>query len=1584
MSLGYKLLVQSVEGIEWKPGPLHRKRPNLYIAIYQDGAEVQRTHTIKRELAPEWEYLSKIEADLPSSTISLMLFHDSSVPLVEDECLGAVDTDIATLSDVCGSVGEEKVARLELKGVGGKLKGRPTGTISVRLIRDTEAAVLAVEKAQRDVENMALGAKTSAIMQAGGVVAQSASTVNDFESVLGVLTSRLEIIVGIGDEIAAIHPYANIAWKVLTSVYRAAKTQKDTDEKLVKLVETMVDVYSFVGDVASLPQKIQRLEDKALAIVQQTVECALFIQEYTAHGFCDRAVTNIWNHPERKIDELSAAFLNLKESFNGHLKMESFFVSTKILDSVERLDQSDTLKKLNPVNMSASSRGSCLPGTRHKLLDNVTEWVTVPSESGNVLWLSGVAGSGKSTISTTVSESFRAVDRLGAFLFFDRNDSARSHPGAVISTLAYKLALSNPHIASAVAEVIRRDPAVVDAPIRTQFKMLLLDPLYSAVQHIQGPVLIILDALDECGDPRSRAVLLSLFATEFPKLPHLFRILITSRRNPDIADKFRSRFLEMEMDMGATSTNDVELYFRHEMAQIRQNRRLAQTWPEERDIRALVKLSGGLFIWASTAVTFMDAFRPDGRLKILLAQDSTEGFNLNDLYAVALRNSGPWDTDKNFAQEARAVLACVVLGQVPMTDTTIDMILYSGKETSGDVLDYLGCVIQWSRSKEARILHASFADYLTDPNCSGGRPWSIDPTTDHHLLALGCLQILDSELRFNICDLEDSHRRNADMVGISDRVASMITPQLTYSSCFWFNHVQAIPFDKTILQAIDRLLHHKFLYWLETLSLLEQMSIAMVGLQVAANYAKDGRDKDLKDFLADAIKFVAAFGPVITQSAPHIYLSALPFAPRSSKMANKFGAFFPRTLIFQSSLEDKWPSIQNILQHDNEVNSVNFSPDGTRIASGLPDGMVRVWDAHMGTLVVGPLMGHTNSVNSINFSPNGMQIVSGSSDNTVRVWDAHMGTLVAGPFEGHTETVYSVHFSSNGKEIASGSRDSTVRVWDAHTGAPIAGPFEGHTNSVNSVNFSPNGMQIVSGSSDNTVRVWDAHMGTLVAGPFEGHTSTVFSVQFSPDGTRIASGSSDRTVCVWNAHMGTLIAGPFEGHTGTVFSVQFSPDGTQIVSGSSDRTVCVWDAHMGTLIAGPFEGHTNAVRSVHFSPDGRRIASASDDNTVRIWDAHIGAPIAANGTFEGHTANIYSVCFSPDGGWIASGSRDNTVHVWDAHTGALVAGPFEGHSDGVTSVQFSPDGTRIASGVGDGEVCIWDAQTGGLIAGPFTEGRSNGVTSVHFSPNGTQIVSGSWDKTVRIWDAHTGMLVAESFESHTDYISSINFSPDGLRIVSGSDDKTVRVWDAHTGVLVAGPFEGHIQGVTSVQFSPDGGRIASGSWDNMVRIWDAHTGALVTGPFDDHTDGVASVQFSPNGTQIASCGYDNTVRVCDAQTGALIAGPFEGHTAGVNSISFSPDGRRIVSGSEDNMIRVWEMKSSANDPHGDYRLHDGWVLNSADEFIFWVPPWLRNGLYLPQNSLVIGTPGTTKLDLSQFVHGIEWQNCIDHKFRDAK
>ena len=149
----------------------------------------------------------------------------------------------------------------------------------------------------------------------------------------------------------------------------------------------------------------------------------------------------------------------------------------------------------------------------------------------------------------------------------------------------------------------------------------------------------------------------------------------------------------------------------------------------------------------------------------------------------------------------------------------------------------------------------------------------------------------------------------------------------------------------------------------------------------------------------------------------------------------------------------------------------SFSPTGTtgtKIVSGF-DKYVVVTDFEQGTELM-RLQGHEGEVNSVSFSPDGSKIVSGSNDKTVRVWDSQTGAQLKN-LTGHTGEVNSVVFSPDGSHIVSGSSDKTVRVWDTQTGGLLT-TLGGHSKGVLSVSFSPNGTHIVSGSYDNTVRVW--------------------------------------------------------------------------------------------------------------------------------------------------------------------------------------------------------------------------------------------------------------------------------------------------------------------------------------------------------------------------------------------------------------------------------------------------------------------------------------------------------------------------------
>jgi WD40 repeat protein len=298
--------------------------------------------------------------------------------------------------------------------------------------------------------------------------------------------------------------------------------------------------------------------------------------------------------------------------------------------------------------------------------------------------------------------------------------------------------------------------------------------------------------------------------------------------------------------------------------------------------------------------------------------------------------------------------------------------------------------------------------------------------------------------------------------------------------------------------------------------------------------------------------------------------------------------------------------------HASLVFCVAFSPDGRRIVSGSADNIARVWDAHTGNPVTGPLVGHSDQVMAVTFSPHGTMVVSASRDATIWMWDAETGDKIR-CLRGHNGWVWCVAFSPDNTRIASGSSDQTIRIWDSSTGNTIAEPFTGHTEAVRSVSFSPHGNRVISGSFDKTIRVWDVQEGKLVLGPLEGHATRVSFVAFSLNRMWLVSASGDRKICVWNAGTGKLVSGPSErlpkypGYPVRLKSIDgrgitISPDGAWVVTHSQlepAKGVQVWNSETGVL-EGVFNGHTDTIYAVALSPDGRRIISCSDDKTIRV------------------------------------------------------------------------------------------------------------------------------------------------------------------------------------------------------------------------------------------------------------------------------------------------------------------------------------------------------------------------------------------------
>jgi len=135
----------------------------------------------------------------------------------------------------------------------------------------------------------------------------------------------------------------------------------------------------------------------------------------------------------------------------------------------------------------------------------------------------------------------------------------------------------------------------------------------------------------------------------------------------------------------------------------------------------------------------------------------------------------------------------------------------------------------------------------------------------------------------------------------------------------------------------------------------------------------------------------------------------------------------------------------------------------------------------------------------VQFSPDGSKLASASSDSNVIVWDASTGTPLH-TLKGHSGWVNAVQFSPDGSKLASASKDSNVIVWDASTGTPLH-TLEGHSREVNAVQFSPNGSKLASASRNNNVVVWD--LNTTLPIQTIDVKEYVTNPAFSPDGLNL-------------------------------------------------------------------------------------------------------------------------------------------------------------------------------------------------------------------------------------------------------------------------------------------------------------------------------------------------------------------------------------------------------------------------------------------------------------------------------------------------
>ncbi|KAG8781828.1 hypothetical protein FRC12_021476 [Ceratobasidium sp. 428] len=1258
-------------------------------------------------------------------------------------------------------------------------------------------------------------------------------------------------------------------------------------------------------------------------------------------------------------------------------------------------------------------RHGCTPNTRVAVLQRLRDWAYY-DDNRKICWLSGMAGTGKTTIAYSLCKELDSTGKLAGSFFCSRRLPACQDASCILPSISHQLSLLSRPFQYEVFKALGQRPGVLNLGFFEQLETLIAGPLRRVKHTFPGDLVVIIDALDECEDTGSVNLMLdALLAHEF-NLP--VRFFLTSRWSPYITGHERGELPEWELRLhdtnDSTSQQDIKKHLLAELGHLNQS---------DTNIDNLVQQSGGLFLYADIlADNIRNGNLSVGSERLKQFLDTCGSLEIDTWYNTILKSllddGALWNTRKS---EMVLALRTVIYADKQSTlDDLADLLRISSADLVQHVLRPLWFMLQVSDEGVVTPLHESTSSYILDRRYSD----DLSRDTQHYTtqLALSCFDLIKQKHpSYNVCDLESSYLPDEEVSDIKRRVHYSISSDLIHVCRRWGEYLAVAEYSNDLFQALQKFLSTRLLMWMEILNLkrcvldgveqLRRVYIWLGGIQ---------GPNAIRLLVHDALNFVTEFSksPLLGRT-PHIYLSMLPFWPEYRPVSTNY---MPRmqglVKVEGSAMKLQQRPIQADIEATREVYFVAYSPSGLYIAACTGQ-LIQILNACTGKPVGRPIKGNTYGANSVAYSPDGAHIVSRYEKNAVRIWDVRTGEPVGQPFEGHRGFIYSVAYSPDGAYIASGSGDNTIRIWDARTGELIGEPLKGHTSWVRAVSFSPVGMNLASGSDDNTIRIWNISAGqpSSTNQTLEGHTDHILAISYSPDGARIISGSADMSIRIWDVQTGQLLGSPLAGHTGIVKSVICSPNGAYIVSGSGDKSVRVWNAQTGEQIGPPLEGHSDRVESVAYSPDGAHIVSGCINGTILIWDAPTRQPLGDQ-RLDGHIDSITSVTYSPDGAQIASGSKDNTILIWDSQTRQLACRPLEGHTSKISSIAYSPNSAYVVSGSLDRTIRVWDAYTGQPVGQPL-EGHTDAVNSVEYSPNGKHIVSGSSDCTVRIWDAHTGHLVFQPLAGHASMVNSVAYSPGGVHIASGSADNTIRIWEASNGHLVGQPLVGHTSSIASVAYSPDGGYISSGSHDKAIRIWDAHTGQPIGQPLISHRDWIRSIVYSPDGAYIISSSDDKTIRIWDAHSGESIGQPYRGHEGSVNSVAYSPDGLCLISGSDDKTIRIWDTRfqEPVASPHSDdlggshtsrvapawstdqlstlvtnvfepsvqfsknnWSLDkDGWIINSNQDRLIWVPPYARTSILHPHNTAIISRLGSISLDLHNTGLGKDWRLCFN-------
>ena len=501
----------------------------------------------------------------------------------------------------------------------------------------------------------------------------------------------------------------------------------------------------------------------------------------------------------------------------------------------ERIEQDFLFRRLKPVETGYHRRFCCMDGTRQSLLNQITDWVANKSGQENVpqrnaCWLYGSPGIGKTSLAHSICASLHERNHLAGAFFCRRDDPNLSEPINIFPTFIHKLAIIFPPFRTIVAKHLRDDPNLTPESMKG---LLFLDFIRSLPRHPEHTLVFVIDALDECGDAQSRQRLLKDLTNAAAQTSWL-KIIITSRTEVDIQHFFgtltQSSYLPYDMATDRDASTDLRTFARNQFDSVASVWHFDTPWPKESDFDKVISRANGLFIYIKTLVLALERYEdPEESLKEAL-QDSAET-GLESLYAIysnilkvqivhkkaefqrmigVLLTTSPYRT---LCDETIAELAGVKPNLVKKWVDALNSLLYRDEEANRGI----------------RVRHLSIYDFFVSDRCD----YQVNIRDADVQLGIACLEVMTTQLRFNICNLEDSRLANADIKDLPSRVKQNISDALQYSCVHWLDHLSFPPANRSqCVLALEEFFEGLYpLFWIEVLSIMGVAPISVPRLR---------------------------------------------------------------------------------------------------------------------------------------------------------------------------------------------------------------------------------------------------------------------------------------------------------------------------------------------------------------------------------------------------------------------------------------------------------------------------------------------------------------------------------------------------------------------------------------------------------------------------------------------------------------------------------------------------------------------------------------------------------------------------------